>query len=148
MDFDIGAALRDIAKGNKDALKFIVDFYFWVHAMDDKVDAEGSLTKLVQAQIDFLQTVGTNPFYQANHNKLFSVIQTSLLSYMASERLKNDPNVIDRITAQVLKSEYINVFFAVALLVGGFEHAESMSQKYRRYSFDIEPVKESLAPSA
>lgn len=143
--FDVGAALRDIAHGDEDALKFMVTFYHWVHAQDDKVDGEGNLKGLVHAQIEFLQAVGSNPFYHAHHNKLFSVIQTSLLSFMASEKLKNNPDVIDRITAQVLKSEYMNVFFAVALLTGGFDHAVKMSEKYRIYSFDNEPVKDKLA---
>ena len=145
MQFDVGAAFRDIAKGNQDALKFLSAFYWWVHAQDDKVDGEGSLMALIEAQLRLLQVVSTNEFYLANRDKIFPVIQTSLLSYMASERLKNAPDIVDRVTAQILKSEYMNVFFAVALMTGGFAHAAEMNRKYRIYDFDAEPVKESLA---
>lgn len=143
--FDVGAAFRDISKGNEDALRFCVDFYFWVHAKDDVVDKEGSVTTIVQHELAFLQTVATNAFYQANHTTLFPVLQASLLSFIASEKLKSSQNVVDRITAQVLKSEYMNVFFAVAGIVDGFTHAAQMNDKYRIYSFDVEPVKNTLA---
>jgi hypothetical protein len=55
---------------------------------------------------------------------------------------------MERITAQVLKSEYLNVFLTVAALIGGFDHAAQMSDKYRLYSFDDEPAKESLAKAS
>lgn len=139
--FDITGAFKDITKGNNDALEFIARFYVFVHAQDDLVDKDKpDPGHALHTTFELFDSLASNPFFQKHKEALKTAILTSFLAYNASERLRTVENVIDRITAQVLKGEYLNVFLTTAYLVGGFGHAEEMSKKYRNYHFDVEPV--------
>lgn len=139
MPFIPAQAFKEIARGDEDAERFCGDFYLWCHKKDDLVDKDKPVSVEMSVSFD-LRLFGAfadNSFFQRHRERLWPVIQTSALAYIASERMKNSPDVLERITAQILKSEYMNVFFVVALILGGFDHALAM-QKFREYSFDDE----------
>lgn len=137
-------AFRDIARGNHNAEEFLSSLYIWFHKQDDLIDRDKVVPAEVTAGFDFriLHTFAKNLFFQQHQDFLLPVILTGALAWVASEDRKNSPDVLDRITAQVLKSQYQDIFFAVAFCLGGFDHAVAMSRKYRDYCFDSEPVKE------
>jgi hypothetical protein len=143
MPFVLETAWQEISKGDAGAAEFCRTFYAWTQSFDDLIDRDKSLRvdEAVLAQVALLANVATSSFVQANRDTLLPVISVSALAYIASEDRKNNPDVVERMTAQVLKSEYVNVFLTVALIVGGWEHALTMSRRYREYNFDVEPVK-------
>lgn len=134
----------EIAKGDSAAEEFLKSFYLWVHNVDDGIDrdkpANAAETAVIHTNLFFV--LSKNAFFSKNSATLLPVVLTSALAYVASEERKNSADVLDRITAQVLKSEYINVFFMVAYIIGGWDHALEMSRKWRAYDFDAEPVKD------
>jgi hypothetical protein len=131
-------AFKDIARGDAGAEAFLGALYIWVHKQDDLFDRDHPVSASVSAGIDLqtLHVFATNPFFQKHQTFLMPVLVTSALSWVASETLAKSDDVLERITAQVLKSEYQNVFFAVAFLIGGWEHATEVQRKYREYCMD------------
>ena len=142
MPFQPEAAFADMARGDAGALDFLRAFYVYAHTLDDLIDRDKPIAAdlAVWSQANLVAIV-TSDFFLKHRAFLMPVIWTSVLAFIASEDKKNVADVLERIAAQVLKSEYLNVFLAVCFCVGGFEHALAMSRKYREYSFDAEPVK-------
>jgi hypothetical protein len=136
-------AFKEISRGNREAEAFMETLYIWFHKQDDLIDRDRQIPAETAAGWDLrvLHTVAKNTFFQQNQEYLWPVLTMSALAWIASEAKKDSEDVIERITAQVLKSQYLDVFLAVAFCLGGFEHAAAMSRKFREYSFDAEPVK-------
>lgn len=143
MPFNPNNAFAEMAGGDLDAQEFLRTFYVWAHTLDDLIDRDQpvGVDLAVWSQANLILVLGKNAFFRRHQDFLLPVIVTSALAFIASERRKNDKNVLERITAQVLKSEYLNVFLAVCYCIGGWDHALAMDAKYREYSFDAEPVK-------
>jgi hypothetical protein len=136
-------AFREISRGNQSAEDFMVALYIWVHAQDDLCDRDKPVLPEVFAGFNFniLHTFAKNPFFREHQDFILPVLLVGALAWVASEDRKNSPDVLERFTGQVLKSQYGDVFFAVAFIIGGFDHAVAMFRKYREYDFDVEPVK-------
>ena len=142
MPYQPETAFQEMARGDASAVEFLRAIYIGSQILDDLIDKDKPVTAemAVWSQTHLICTVATNSFFQAHKATLIPVICTSALAFIASEERKNHPDVLERLTAQVLKSEYLNVFLAVSFCVGGWQHAAEMSRKYREYSFDNEPV--------
>ena len=140
--FQVKSALAEIARGNKDAEAFLFAFYAWAHSLDDLIDRDkpAQADGAVWAHTHLFFTLAGNAFFQEHQRSILPVVLVNALAYVSSEELKGRANVLDRITAQDLKSQYLDVFFIVAFVVGGYDHAMAMNRKYREYSFDAEPV--------
>lgn len=137
-DFD--SIFRDITKGDDAAFDFCNAFFRWVHCLDDLVDKDKEVPAHAVSILFFslIHTVACNPFFQKHKVELLSTMLTASIAWTASEEWKKRPDVLHKITSQVLKSEYQNVFIHVAALCGGQSHAHAMSSKYRDYNFDYE----------
>lgn len=133
-------AFADIARGDLEATAFMAAFYLWVHKQDDLIDRDKPVPveHSVGFDLSIFHTFAKNEFFHKNADMIWPVIVTSALAYIASEEKKKNEDVLERITAQVLKSQYMDVFFIVAVCIGGFDHAVAMSRKYREYAFDVE----------
>jgi hypothetical protein len=131
-------AFADIARGDKAAEAFMGQFYCWVHKQDDLFDGDKPVAAETSVCFDLalLSAFAKNEFFQKHQDFLLPVLHMSALAWVASEDFRKKSEVLEQITAQVLKSQYQDIFYAVALLRGGFDHAVAMSRKYRMYSFD------------
>lgn len=129
----------EIARGDAGAFDLLVTLLKWFHVHDDMLDGERSKYPLAEISVmmllDLMDMLSSNPFWQKHRSALRSVVRISAISYLDSERLKKSDNLQDKLCAEVLKSEYQNIFWAVADCVGGFEHARAMSAKHRAYYF-------------
>jgi hypothetical protein len=136
-------AFKEIACGNREAEAFMGALYIWFHAQDDLYDNDKPVKPEVAAGFNFniLHTFAKNLFFREHQDFLLPVLMVGALAWVASEDRKNSPDLMERLTAQVLKSQYGDVFFTVAFIIGGFDHAVAMSRKFREYDFDVEPVK-------
>jgi hypothetical protein len=137
----------DIARGDESAAQFMGVLYCWFHKQDDLFDGDHLVSAEVSAGFDLslLHALAKNSFFQKNQDYLWPVITMSAIAWVASEERARTEDVLERITAQVLKSQYQDIFFAVAFCIGKFDHAVAMSRKYRDYCFDNELP--SAAPS-
>lgn len=138
--FHIPTAFNEISGGDKDAIELLNALYLFFHKQDDLIDRDKpvEVEHSIGCDLQVLRAFGKNPLFQKHQDFLWPLIMTSALAYAASEDLKKRPDVIDRITSQVLKSQYVDIFFGIAFCVGGFPHALAMSKKYRDYHFDNE----------
>jgi len=135
---DVFEALKEISNGNEDAHRFMRAFYLWVQTQDDLFDRDKPVTaaNLVSTNLNLLFEVGQNTFFQANRNVFLPVIVSSSLAWVASEEFVKREAPLDKLASQVIKSQYQDVFFQVALLVGGIDHCLAIQSKYRSYYFD------------
>jgi hypothetical protein len=133
-------AFKDIARGDRNAEEFMGALYIWFHKQDDLIDRDKAVPADVTAGFDFhiLSTFAGNLFFQTHKDFLLPVLMVGALAWVASEDRRTSEDVLERITGQVLKSQYGDIFFTVAFLRGGFDHAVAMSRRYREYSFDDE----------
>lgn len=137
---NVQAAFVEISKGDQGALDFLSAFYLWAHNQDDLIDQDKKVpvSYTVGTNLQLIHTFAKNPFFQKHQDFLMPVILVGLLAYVVSEDKRQSADVLERITAQVLKSQYADVFVATAFLVGGFDHALAMKRKYHDYDFDDE----------
>jgi len=143
MAFHPEQAFAEIARGDAVAKEFMLAFYAFVHTLDDLYDRDKPLSPEVAVwpSLHLMAVLGPNSFFARHHGVLMPVILASTLSWIASEDRRQSPDALARIEAQVWKGSYADVFFTVASLVGGFDHALQMSRKYREVAYDAEPAK-------
>lgn len=140
MAFNPEQAFEEMARGDAGAREFMRAFYIFVHTQDDLYDRDKALTPEAAAWpgLNLMFTFAQNQFFVKNSGFLLPIILTSFLSWVASEDRRQSVDALARIEAQVLKGSYSDVFWAVAFLVGGIEHALAMSRKYREVHYDVE----------
>lgn len=131
-------ALKEISNGNEDAHRFMRAFYIWIQIQDDLFDKDHEVkaSQLASSNMNLLFEVSQNPFYQEHRAVFLPVIVSASLAWVASEDFAKREGALDRLSSQVIKSQYQDVFFQVALLVGGIDHCLAMQAKYRSYYFD------------
>ena len=138
--FNVRAAFEDIARGDSGAFALLSALYLFVQKQDDLIDRDKQVetSHSVGLDLQILREFSKNLFFQKHQDFLWPLLVTSGLAYIASEDIRRSDDVLERITAQVLKSQYLDVFLGVAYCIGGFDHALTMSRKYREYAFDDE----------
>lgn len=119
------------------AVTFSKVVFRFVHLLDDLFDRDKdrSADDVALTFFALVDQVASNPFFQAHKASLMPVLYSSAKAWSASERLRKSPAVQDNVAAEVLKSEYQNLFFHVALLAGGVEFAHHWETKHRSYNF-------------
>jgi hypothetical protein len=123
--------------GDPHAVNFSKALFRFIHLLDDLVDRDKTLPSegIVLTLLAFIDQLSSNAFWQQHKHDLFPVLHCSAMAWAASERLRKSEDVQQRLAAEVLKSEYQNVFFRIAFLVGGAEFAYNWELKYRGYTF-------------
>jgi len=87
----------------------------------------------LHVNVNMLFALARNPFFARHKAWLLPVILTSTVAYMQSNDWTKKEGVLDRIASEILKSQYQDVFWNVAYLVGGFDHQMAMADKYRLF---------------
>lgn len=148
MPFDAKIAFREIAAQNEEATSFLHVFYEWVQTQDDLMDRDKPVPprEFVITNMRLIFTLTCNEFFLAHKDKLLPVILASSVAYVDSERFRTHESVLDRVASQVLKSQYADVFYMVAFIVGGIQHMIAMAEKYREFSYDPCPPPSAPVP--
>lgn len=129
-------AFTDICKGDKQAYDFCNALYQFLHLYDDLYDRDQERTPddVSFALLNLLHTA-SEPFFVTFKPDLLPVLFASAQAWAASVRLAGETDIQKKLASEVLKSQYQDVFFRVAFLVGGSDHAVAMDKKYRSYKF-------------
>lgn len=137
MNPDIETAFQEICAGNVHAYELCRSVFEFFHLVDDLVDHDKPLqpNDIVLGLLKFIDVIGGNEFYQAHRADLFASIYAAAMAYAASLRMANDADVQRRVAAEVLKSQYQDLFFRVAFWVGGSRHSIECDTKFRGYCF-------------
>jgi len=121
---------------NDDAFDFCKSLYDYFHLIDDLFDRDvaRSPEDVIGAAINLLFACH-NRFFQEHWSQLAPVVVSSSHAWAASERLRKSDKPEDKLAAEVLKSQYQDIFFFVAQIIGGSAHALEMDKKWRGYNF-------------
>ncbi len=135
---EIVAKIAELSCGNLDAAAFLESFFEWVHFLDDVVDGEADRDpkSVCEINLTFLLTVTQNPFYLANSGRLMPLIIQGAMAWIDSHLWHTDLDANKRVTSDVLKGYYHEVFYHVAFICGGWDHATSMTAKHRAYDYE------------
>jgi hypothetical protein len=130
------AFAQEVCKGRADALQFCHLWYRYCHGIDDLVDtmldgrpktsAEGILALFAQAAIIY-----NCPFFVANRNHLFPLVLSITNTFANSVAWERSPMAHRRVMADTLRMCGDEMFFLVAMIVGGWDHMRSLSDKIR-----------------
>lgn len=136
IDFD--AIFADVTQGDKHALEFLQMFLRWVHLIDDTIDGDRKdhPEYIVGVNLEFCRVLSFNPFWEKHKVSLFPIILQSARAFGDSIRWAERSDFRDRASADVLKSQYQDVWFHVAFLVGGYHHLALITERHRIYDYD------------
>lgn len=135
-NFNHHDALGEISKGDELARQFCIVAFEFFHLVDDLFDKQDRTANDVTVVLcAFIETIASNPFFQANKAQLLPVMRSGAIAWAGSESLKTRGGLTEKLAAEVLKSWYQELFYAVAAIVGGVPHALVCAEKFRGYDF-------------
>ena len=133
---------EELCMGHQSPREFCHTYLRWCHDMDDFIDGDKKIPtdEIIGTQLQLMYVFTRNEFWQHNQDSLMPLIHNSAMTFLESERLSEDNDIQKRLASQLLKSQYQDIFYYVAYLVGGWEHSKQMSIKYRDYDIDVGPI--------
>lgn len=128
--------ISDVCNGDSHAVGFCTVIYHWLHAIDDLYDRDKEITPeaWMNVNLGVMDQCHNNPFFKKHYVSLFPLIKAAFQAYASSERMRKAGEVRELVIAEVLKSQYQDIFYHVAFLCGGMEHQTKMEQKHRNYN--------------
>ena len=136
--FDPEQAFRTVANGNDEAYSLCYALYRWAHAIDDLYDRDKEVTpeQWTEINLTILDMAWRNTFFRNHYPALFPVIRQAMMAWVASERCRKSADVKEKVIAEVLKSQYQDIFFEIAFWCGGLAHQRRCDEEFREYSFN------------
>jgi hypothetical protein len=124
----------ELCRGDSDAMKFCDLWYGYVHGIDDLVDTvkdgRPAMSKRQMIGLFFHAALLYNSaFYKANQSLLFPLILDITSTYTTSVEWENSPVKHRRELADHMRMAGSRMYGMVALIVGGGDHAQEMSQR-------------------
>ena len=130
-----------LCRGNLDAARFCEAFHDFCHTLDDLLDRDNpegiQRDRVVRVMLTAVLEFSMNAFFQANRAGLLSLISQSFIAWGDSMDWQDSGDARKIRDADVIKGLYHEVFFHVALLCGGYDHARAVTRATREY--DHEP---------
>lgn len=138
----------EVCLGNKEAREFCLVFHSWVHWIDDAVDRTRDYTveETARLTLEAVFTFSENPFFQQHKESLIPLIVQSVLAWESSAEWEKREDYRDYVASQVLKSYYHEVYWHVALIVGGWSHARKTIRDKRQIDYDVRTAAEPREP--
>lgn len=141
--------LLKASNGNKDAFEFLRGFHYLAHGLDDVLDGEVSAETIKEFLINlfvYAKDLYSCGFYREHCAELSSVIDAVANAYADSVRYQDqqyesqyDPRAGELpwqlATANIIRSQGVDVIIIVAKLCGGYEHMREVSQIARFLSY-------------
>lgn len=128
-----------IAKGNREAALWLVDYDAFCGLLDDIVD-DGKVAenRLVQTTLNLLGNLCNPGWPRDNAPRLYPLIVAAANTWQDSNALGREADARKRLASDVLKSQYTEMERYVAFLCGGYDHMRAISQQ-RTFDFDLTP---------
>ncbi len=130
------AFTMEVCKGNRDAIQFCGHWYRYAHFVDDVWDTreDGRPTMSSEKLLEGFITAAllfNSKFFVENRSLLFPIVLMITNQYADSVIWEKSPIAHRRTIADVLRCCGNEMFFIVAMIIGGWEHARNMSPKIR-----------------
>ncbi len=139
-DLDFDRIFTAVCKENAAAKEFCFVFLSWAHFIDDTIDKDKpkpDLESVVGLNLQAAMCFAFNPFFQEHKASLLPLIIAGVKAFVDSLEWARRPDQRDRFCADVLKAQYQEVFWHVALLVGGYDHFDQVTKEFRHYHYDV-----------
>lgn len=133
MNTDRDEILKAAANGNAAALEFLRVFARRAHLVDDVADDVLRVwmpKELADAEMEWLLCLATNPFFQQFKAQLVPVMVLALSAWVDSGNFTGDRQ-------DIVKGQWHEVVWLVALLTGGPQHMSTVSSQFREYDFEL-----------
>ncbi len=131
--------LTEAANGNDNALAFLRAWATRVHWIDDLADRD-ALDRRPEEwylpghfsthEVEWLTTIVSNPFFLAHQQKLLPTMLASYGSWVDSHGFPAEQQ-------SVLKAQWHEVVWIVALLTGGYNHMRKVAATNRQFDVDV-----------
>lgn len=127
-----------ITSGDENAHSFLCCLYAWFHQIDDLIDKDKPLevADIVRVQMGLMHTLTFNEFWAVHKQVLWPIVHTSIMAYWESEVLRGTDVLQNKMVGHVLKSQYQDIAYAVAFVVGGMAHEMKCRRLLRYADFD------------
>ena len=131
----------ELTLGNAHAVALCRVLGSWFKLLDEQIGQMGakaagtSAEDIIRINLEAFATFAQNPFWQEHKKALLPLVIQAANAYADSLSWAKRENFRDRATAQILRTQYQEVFWHVAKLCGGYEHMVAMTQKYRRFDY-------------
>lgn len=127
---------KEVCRGDKSAEVFCHLWYVYCHAIDDLIDTmeDGRPTmnpEQILAMFANAALLYNCPFFVANRNHLFPIVLSVTNAYADSVMWEKSPLWRRRAMADTLRMCGDEMFFMIAMLIGGWDHMRSVSGKIR-----------------
>ncbi len=137
------AFTMEVCKGNRDAQIFCGFWYHYCHAIDDLLDTreDGRPTMSAESILAIFAKAAmlyNSNFYVTNRSLLFPVVLIVTNQYADSVAWEKSPIERRRIMADVLRCCGDEMFFIVAMIVGGWDHARNLSLRIRDRDYELQ----------
>lgn len=124
----------ELCRGDANAMKFCDLWYGYVHGIDDLIDTikdgRPAMSKRQMISLFFHAALLYNSeFYKANQSLLFPLILDITSAYTTSVEWENSPVKHRRELADHMRMAGSRMYGMVALIVGGEEHGQNISQR-------------------
>jgi hypothetical protein len=134
----------EICLGNEPAAQFCFTFCRWCHWVDDAVDGDRAweADAVIRCNLEAVVTFSENEFFQRNKNYLLPLIVQSFRSFGDSIEWAKRAAVKDRRAADVLKSNYHEIYWHTAYLCAceagqdAWAHLSAVTKKHREFNYD------------
>lgn len=136
---EFGPLFEEVCLGNQAAVSLCHALLHWMNFIDDVVDGDKTydLETATRGNLECAMVFAFNDFWLAHAEKLLPLIEQGAQAYLDSVSWALRPEDEHRRAANVLKSQYQEVFWYIARIVGGLDHYERMTAKYRAYQYDV-----------
>lgn len=138
-DLDFPKIFEELCLGNLAAYEFCLAFLMWVHFIDDAIDCDQAWNdpeQVIKVNLQAAMVFAFNTFWNEHKKSLLPLIIQGSSAFADSNDWALRGEKRERQAADVLKAQYQEVFWHVAYLIGGYDHLDRITTKYRNYHFD------------
>jgi hypothetical protein len=138
--------LTEMLRGDAAGVQFLVTYMRWAHWIDDIVDGDRAWDAEAVARVNLEAVVvfSENAFFLRHRERLAPLIVQAWRAFGDSIQWERRADVKDRRAADVLKSNYHEVYWHSAYLAAtekgedGWAHLTAMTKKFRVFDYDCE----------
>lgn len=141
-----GCLIQECSNGSKEAAMCASAIFSYIDWLDNIIDKDVPISYEASAKtsLNFFMMLSYNKFWIENRIHLAPILAAAYNAWMDSEKLKNHSDYRVRISADVLKGYFMEVFYQIGFITGGYDLMRQLSEKWRGFDFDAKP---DLAPA-
>lgn len=132
--------LARICQDNRDAIRLCQAWIAHCHFLDDVIDGDHpeNLTdeKVIGSSLSWFLETQQNPFWRQHAARLLVVVEIAYSAWIDANTMERSDQPEEVVGADVLKGFYHEFVYAVARIIGGWDHMRDVAKRARGYDWD------------